>query len=178
MNSTTYHVLCSYVGSRLLRPHPWPVPAVLPFPLHFTTAVYVVVGDDGRCCYVGSVGRTVGGLAERIAEHLRDTAKRAMWQTVWVLPLRQDTDLLRSDGSRASSGRTSDPSPTDCGYPAHPMRLFGGHSPGSPRSGPHEDPPHRGKRPARRSPRRPADRPGGTSCWIPVLGAPKCGPLD
>ena len=93
MNSTTYHVLCSYAGPRLLRPHPWPVPAVLPFPLHFTTAVYVVVGGDGRCCYVGSVGRRAGGLAERIAEHLSDAAKRATWHTVWVLPLRADTVL-------------------------------------------------------------------------------------
>ncbi len=93
MNSTTYHVLCSYAGSGLLRPHPWPVPAVLPFPLKFTTAVYVVLGDDGRCCYVGSVDRATGGLAGRIAEHLSDPAKRATWHTIWVVPLRPGTAL-------------------------------------------------------------------------------------
>lgn len=65
----------------------------MPFPQQFTTAVYVAVGDDDQCCYVGSVARTAGGLAERIAEHLRDQAKRAMWRTVWVVPLRPDTVL-------------------------------------------------------------------------------------
>lgn len=91
MNSITYHTLCSYAGPRLLRRHPWPVPAVVPFPLLFSTAVYVVLGEDGRCCYVGSVCRTAGGLANRIAEHLGEPAKRTTWHTVCVVPLRPDT---------------------------------------------------------------------------------------
>jgi len=91
MNSTVYQVLCSYAGSTLLWSHPWPVPAALPFPIHATAAVYVVLDDGGRCCYVGSVCRGSGGLADRLSEHLRDPAKRVRWHAVWVLPLQPGT---------------------------------------------------------------------------------------
>lgn len=88
MNSTTtYRVLCSYAGPYLMRPHPWPVPAAEPFPLKLSTAVYIAVTADGRCCYVGSVRRAVGGLRERVAEHLGDPVKRGTWHAIWVLPL-------------------------------------------------------------------------------------------
>lgn len=87
MNSTTYRVLCSYAGPYLVRPHPWPVPAVEPFPLLFSTAVYIALDAGGRCCYVGSVCRSVGGLKERVAEHLGDPVKRGTWYAIWVLPL-------------------------------------------------------------------------------------------
>ncbi|MGH9130065.1 MAG: hypothetical protein ACRDY2_14180 [Acidimicrobiales bacterium] len=87
MNSTTYRVLCSYAGSYLVRPHPWPVPATEPFPLVFSSAVYIALDASGRCCYVGSVCRAVGGLRERVVEHLDDPAKRATWHVLWVLPL-------------------------------------------------------------------------------------------
>lgn len=93
MNINTYEVLCSYAGTRLFRPHPWPVPAGRPFPLDFTSAVYVVIGGDGRCCYVGSVCRTSGGLSDRIAEHLNDPTKYLKWHSIWVLPIRSDTPL-------------------------------------------------------------------------------------
>jgi hypothetical protein len=88
VNSTTYHVLCSYAGTSLLWSHPWPVPAVVPFPVQAAAAVYVVEDDVGRCCYVGSVSRGPGGLADRMAEHLDDLAKRVCWHAVWVIPLR------------------------------------------------------------------------------------------
>lgn len=91
MNSTTYRVLCAYAGPQLLWSHPWPVPAVTPFPLDVAAAVYVVLDVDGGCCYVGSVRRGSGGLAGRLSEHLDDPAKRARWHCVWVVPLRPDT---------------------------------------------------------------------------------------
>lgn len=91
MNPTTYRVLCAYAGPQLLWSHPWPLPAVTPFPLSVGTAVYVVLDVDGLCCYVGSVRRGSGGLAGRVTEHLSDPAKRARWHTVWVVPLCPDT---------------------------------------------------------------------------------------
>ncbi len=87
MNSTTYRVLCSYAGPYLVRRHPWPVPAAEPFPLVFSTAVYIALDAGGRCCYVGSVCRAVGGLKDRVSEHLGDPAKRTIWHVIWVLPL-------------------------------------------------------------------------------------------
>lgn len=125
MNPTTYRTLCSYAGSRLLWSHPWPVPAVVPFPLHVPAAVYVVVDDDDRCCYVGSVyRRSDRGLADRLAEHLEDPAKRVLWHIVWVLPLHPHTGRpevrriegvvgahLRPHGSR----RLPVPQPPDVG---------------------------------------------------------------
>lgn len=91
MNSTTYRILCSYAGSYLVRPHPWPVPAAEPFPLEFSTAVYIALDAGGQCCYVGSVCRAIGGLRERVAEHLGDPVKRATWHMIWVLPLVADS---------------------------------------------------------------------------------------
>ncbi len=93
MNRTTYRVLCSYAGSSLSWMHPWPMPAVVPFAVQAAAAVYVVEDDAGRCCYVGSVSRGPGGLADRLAEHLDDPAKRACWHTVWVVPLRPETGV-------------------------------------------------------------------------------------
>jgi hypothetical protein len=87
MTPTTYRVLCGYAGPALSRPHPWPVPANRPFPLQIGSAVYVIEDGDGRCCYVGSVNRRAGGLAQRLAEHLDDPAKRSVWHHVWVVPL-------------------------------------------------------------------------------------------
>ena len=101
MNATTYHVLCTYAGDALLWSHPWPVPAALPFPLAVASAVYVVLDGDGRCCYVGSVRRVTGTLADRLAEHLADPVKRALWHTVRVVPLRPDvtaTEARRVEG--------------------------------------------------------------------------------
>jgi hypothetical protein len=63
----------------------------MPFPLNFSTAVYVVFDDVDRCRYVGSVCRGLRGLADRLAEHLADPAKRALWHTVWIIPLRPGT---------------------------------------------------------------------------------------
>lgn len=92
MNPTTYRIISSYAGRWLSWSHPWPLPAVLPFPLRVTAAVYVVIDGEGRICYVGSVCRGPGsGLADRLAEHLDDPDKRARWQAVWVVPLRPHT---------------------------------------------------------------------------------------
>jgi hypothetical protein len=93
VNSTTYRVLCSYAGLSLSSCHPWPVPAVVPFPVRAAAAVYVVDDETGRCCYVGSVRRGPGGLADRLADHLGDPTKRARWHTVWVMPLRPETPV-------------------------------------------------------------------------------------
>jgi hypothetical protein len=90
VNPTLYRVLCAYADSYLLRPHPWPIPAISPFPVHFTTAVYIAVGPDGQCQYVGSAWRPNGAMSERIAEHLRDPVKRATWHAIWVIPLQPD----------------------------------------------------------------------------------------
>jgi hypothetical protein len=91
MTPATYGVLCSYAGPSLWWSHPWPVPAAVPFPLQVESAVYVIEDADGRCCYVGSVNRGCGGLADRLAEHLDDPAKRSRWQAVWVVPLTPST---------------------------------------------------------------------------------------
>ena len=91
MTPTTYLVLCTYAGSALGWSHPWAVPATHPFPLQVEGAVYVVEDKDGRCCYVGSVNRRAGGLADRLAEHLDDPGKRSSWHHVWVVPLRSHT---------------------------------------------------------------------------------------
>lgn len=91
MNLTTYRVLCAYAGPALSSPHPWPVSAVVPFPVKAAAAVYVIEDDAGRCCYVGSVCRGPGALADRLAEHLDDPYKRARWHRVWIIPLRLDT---------------------------------------------------------------------------------------
>jgi hypothetical protein len=93
MSPTTYRVLCTYAGTALSRQHPWPVPAVAPFPIEAAAAVYIVEDDAGRCCYVGSVSRPQSRLSDRLAEHLNDPGKRARWHTIWVLPLRPETDL-------------------------------------------------------------------------------------
>ncbi len=93
MNVTTYRVLCAYAGPSLSWAHPWPVPAVLPFPLEAAAAVYVVEDDVGTCCYVGSVSRGPGGLAARVAEHLDDPHKRTRWETVCIIPLRPETPV-------------------------------------------------------------------------------------
>lgn len=91
MNVTTYQVLCTYAGPALSWPHPWPVPAVVPFPIEAAAGVYVIEDDTGMCCYVGSVSRGPGGLADRLTEHLDDPYKRALWHRVWVIPLQPDT---------------------------------------------------------------------------------------
>jgi hypothetical protein len=91
VNAATYHTLCAYGGIAVVAPHPWPVPAAIPFPFESAAAVYVVVDGEGRPCYVGSVRRGKGGLAERMAEHLADAAKAARWHSVWIIPLRADT---------------------------------------------------------------------------------------
>lgn len=113
MNPTTYRTLCSYAGSRLLWSHPWPVPAVVPFPLHVPIGVYVVVDDDDRCCYVGSVCRSSDrGLADRLAEHLEDPAtqpRECSGTPSGSFPSTHTPAGPRSVGSRASSGRISGP---------------------------------------------------------------------
>lgn len=91
MNRTTYRVLCTYAGSSLSWPHPWPVPAVVPFPAKAAAGIYIIEDDAGRCCYVGSVSRSSGGFADRLAEHLDDPQKRAHWRRVWTIPLRPET---------------------------------------------------------------------------------------
>lgn len=91
MNATTYHDLCSYAGSRLWWPHPWPLQAATPFGLQVGSAVYIVEDATGNCRYVGSVCRDVGGLAVRIAEHLNELTKCQSWYRVWVLPIRPET---------------------------------------------------------------------------------------
>jgi hypothetical protein len=91
MNLTTYRVLCGYAGPSLSSPHPWPVPAAVPFPIEAAAAVYIIEDDAGKCCYVGSVSRGPCGLADRLAEHLDDPYKRAHWHTVWVIRLQPET---------------------------------------------------------------------------------------
>jgi len=101
MNLATYQVLCAYAGPSLRWRHPWPAPAAMPFPLRVESAVYVVEDADGRCCYVGSVNRGAGGLADRMAEHLGDPAKRSVWHAVWVVPLlpgTAETEVRRIEG--------------------------------------------------------------------------------
>jgi hypothetical protein len=88
VNRTTYGVLAAYAGAALSASCPWPVTATTPFPMDANPAVYVAIGIDGRCCYVGSVARQgETGLADRIAAHLRQPHKARTWQEVWVLPL-------------------------------------------------------------------------------------------
>ena len=92
MTAEDYEALVAYAGRHLARPHPWPVPACIPFPLDPRAAVYVAEDNQGRCRNVGSVARgPSSGLAGRIAEHLSDPAKRAVWHWIWVLPLHPNT---------------------------------------------------------------------------------------
>lgn len=94
MNSTTYRELLAYAGRSLLREHPWPIRAGVPFPLDPQAAVYLACDTAGHCLYVGSVARQAGsGLAARVAEHLADPNKRAAWDHLWVIPLRPETDV-------------------------------------------------------------------------------------
>lgn len=94
MNVVDYRAVCRYPGVHLARAHPWPVAASLPFPLNPHAAIYMACDTAGRCRNVGSVARGPGsGLAARIAEHLADPKKRAVWDHIWVLPLRLDTTL-------------------------------------------------------------------------------------
>ena len=111
MNRSEYRRLSVYAGSGLLRPHPWPVPATVPFPLRFEAAVYVAVDAEDVCRYVGSVSRPDGGLAARIAEHLDDPVKRQRWRQVWVLPLRPE--LTRSEVRRIEGVVGAHLGPTD-----------------------------------------------------------------
>jgi hypothetical protein len=94
VNASDYRTVCDYAGRRLARAHPWPVPARVPFPLNPQAAVYMACDASGACRNVGSVSRGPGsGLATRIAEHLGDPRKRAVWDHIWVLALHPDTPL-------------------------------------------------------------------------------------
>jgi hypothetical protein len=88
-----YERVARYAGHYLRRSHPWPVAAVVPFPLDPNTAVYMACDASGTCVNVGSVARTDSGLAARIYEHLCDPRKRRNWDHVWVLVLRDETPL-------------------------------------------------------------------------------------
>lgn len=61
-------------------------------PRDIGTAVYVIVGITGDVLYVGSTCRPeAAGVCQRLAEHLRDPAKQARWNTALVFPLVADT---------------------------------------------------------------------------------------
>lgn len=106
MNAKVYRQLLRYSRTHLLRAHPWPLPAIVPFPLSTQAAIYIACDAGGRCRYVGSVARHFGsGLRERVAEHLTDPRKRTVWHHVWVVPLQlatAESEVRRLEGVIAS----------------------------------------------------------------------------
>lgn len=93
MNAALYRQVARYAGRHLSYLRPFPVPAVTPFPVRVANAVYIATDAATNVVYVGSVARTTGGVATRIAEHLTDWSKRHSWRHVWVIPLRLDTSI-------------------------------------------------------------------------------------
>lgn len=91
-----YRAMCAYAGEYLgtLMPDPIhigqgeAVPAV-------SVGVYVAVGLDGEVLYVGSATRPLDeyGVRSRIEEHLRRHERRELWESVYIVPLLNDTPL-------------------------------------------------------------------------------------
>ena len=57
------------------------------------SAIYVVVNGAGLACYAGQTAPpslVAGAAHHRIKVHLSEPAKRAEWQSYWVIPLKPD----------------------------------------------------------------------------------------
>lgn len=93
MDRTVYLALADVCGPSLwhIRPEPHTVdPEQLP---DASRAVYVVIDDRGKVCYVGSVyrPRDPKGLASHVREYLHKMPKTARWSGIYILPLRPGT---------------------------------------------------------------------------------------
>lgn len=94
--SLNYDALCYYAGGyldgRIPEPiaigHGDPVPDV-------PVAVYIAVGVTGAVLYVGSVVRPKdsAGAGSRLGEHLRNHAKFASWNQLYLIPLKSSTPV-------------------------------------------------------------------------------------
>lgn len=59
--------------------------------LAVATAIYLTYTRDGVLHYIGKADRHSGTVGSRIAEHVRESArKRSAWRTVWVIPLHHE----------------------------------------------------------------------------------------
>lgn len=94
--SVNYQALEAYAGEHLASslPDPYGIGRGEAVP-DCAVAVYVAVGVDGRVLYVGSVVRRADpkAVANRLAEHLRQPQRLAAWNSLYLIPLREDTPL-------------------------------------------------------------------------------------
>ena len=102
MNRDLYAAAWGSVASAAAGPVPraFPIsrglPDTLPKP---PNAIYIACNRDGEVVYVGSSIRTA---RRRLREHVRDRHRGGTWDSVWVIPLRDD---LRESRVRIAEGR-------------------------------------------------------------------------